>query len=271
MINKRETKQFWDQAAKATLLVEKASVGMLTEGNEYNAIYRLAEEEAHFLNIFSPDPTKRVLEVGSGGGRWAFFLANKVSSVVGIDFSESMIEIAEQQRAARKISNVSFVHADLLGYNEEEKFDLIYFSGVLQYVSDEEILRSIEKASELLTPGGVIISRDTVQENRRVVKAGDYPVIYRTISEYRSIFEQAGFTLDYNEFSYPPRRFSHFISNYVYSLPFISYEMAFCIQSFLIGINNFFGNPRWLMKKHHRDMLDAVGNREHRFFRYRPT
>ena len=35
-------------------------------------------------------------------------------------------------------------------------------------------------------------------------------------------------------FSYPPRRFSHFISNYVYSLSFISYEMAFCIQSFLI-------------------------------------
>jgi ubiquinone/menaquinone biosynthesis C-methylase UbiE len=267
MLDTEHTKQFWDKVAQVTTLTNKTSVGMLTDGNEYNAIYRGIEEEAHFLRIFEPKKSMKILEVGSGGGRWAFFLSDKVASIVGIDFSENMINLSEQQRIEKNVENVRFVHADLLSFDEAQKFDLIYFSGVLQYINDDDVLASIQKAKKMLVPGGCIISRDTTQELKRMVMDGDYPVIYRTINECKDIFASAGFRLDYCEPSYS-NRFSHFASR-LSKWPLMGHQSAHLIQKTLIKVNKFLGNPRFLMKKHYLDMLDTAGEREHRFFRYR--
>lgn len=268
MLDTKNTQRFWDEAAQATTLTDKTSVGMLTDGNEYNAIYRRREEEAHFLKIFEPNKSMRVLEVGSGGGRWAFFLADKVGFIAGIDFSASMIKLAEQQRIEKNIDNVRFVHTDLLSFDDVQKFDLIYFSGVLQYINDDDVLASIQKAKMMLAPGGCIISRDTTQALKRVIMEGDYPVIYRTIDEYKDVFASAGLRLDYCAPSYTLKRFSHFASR-ISRWPLMGYRSAHLIQKVLLKVNEFFGNPRFLMKKHYREMLDTVGEREHRFFRYR--
>ncbi len=268
MIDTSNTKRFWDSVAEKSALSDLTSVGMLTEGNEFNARYRREEEEKHFLRIANPKKSAKVLEVGSGGGRWAFFLSDKVADVIGIDFSEQMVQLAEKQRIERSINNVYFIKSDLLGYNCNEKFDIIYFSGILQYINDHEIVLTLKKAKEFLVPGGLVVSRDTIQSGRRITMDGDYPVIYRTIEEYEALFQEAGYRLEYCELSYQPRRFSHFCAK-LCKLPFMTYERAFAIQSILISVNNFLGSPRFLMKKHYRDMLDQAGEREHRFFRYR--
>lgn len=262
-----KTKEFWNKAAENSYLSDKENVGMLTEGNEVNAIYRSNEEERHFLELVDLNSNVNVLEVGCGGGRWCFFLADKVNSVVGLDFSKKMIEIAEKGKARFKINNIEFFETDLLCYDSDKKFDLVYFSGVLQYLNDEDLRRTIEKAKDFLSPKGIIISRDTIQERRRVELKCEYPVIYRTIREYEELFLDAGFTMNYNALSYEPRRFSHFASR-LYSLPFISYHLAFSFQSVLIWINDVLGNPRFLMQKHYLQMIDSVGARQHRFFRY---
>ena len=269
MIKSKDTKHFWNKVAEETSLSDKGFVGMLTDGNEFNAIYRQSEEEAHFLRIFEPTQAMDVLEVGSGGGRWSLFLADKVRMVTGIDFSENMIRLAEQQRQSKGVDNVRFVQSDLLSFGEQQQFDLIYFSGVLQYLDDDDVVDTVRKAKQLLKPGGVILSRDTIQERKRIVLQSGYPVIYRTIKEYAALFETNDLKLDYCELSYPPRRFSHFAAR-LYALPFVNYAMAKAVQSVLIGVNSLLGNPRFLMKKHYRLMLDEAGDRQHRFFRYTP-
>lgn len=270
MIESKDTKHFWNKVAEETSLSDKGFVGMLTDGNEFNAIYRQSEEEQHFLRIFEPTPEMDVLEVGSGGGRWSLFLADKVRMVTGIDFSENMIRLAEQQRQSKGIDNLRFVQSDLLSFDEESRFDLIYFSGVLQYLDDDDVVATVRKAKRLLKAGGVILSRDTIQENKRIILQSDYPVIYRTIREYVDLFRENDLELDYCEMSYPPRRFSHFAAR-LYALPFVTYRMANALQSTLIGVNNLLGNPRFLMKKHYREMLDEAGDRQHRFFRYKSS
>ena len=195
--------------------------------------------------------------------------ATNLVTLVAIDFSENMTHLAEQQRINKGVDNVRFVRSDLLSFDEGKEYDLIYFSGVLQYIDDDEMVEIVKKGKDMLKPGGVILSRDTIQESKRVILESDYPVIYRTIDEYVGLFERNSLELDYCEMSYPPRRFSHLVSK-VYKLPFVSYTSAFRLQSLLVAINNMLGDPRFLMKKHHRDMLDSVGRREHRFFRYRP-
>jgi ubiquinone/menaquinone biosynthesis C-methylase UbiE len=267
MLDTKISQRFWDGVAQATTLTDKTSVGMLADGNEYIANYRRCEEESHFLKIFEPKKSMRVLEVGTGGGRWAFFLADKVGFIAGIDFSEAMINLAEQQRIEKNIDNIRFVHTDLLSFDDAQKFDLIYFSSVLQYINDDDVLASIQKAKAMLTPGGCIISRDTTQALKRVVMDGEYPVIYRTIDEYKGVFASAGLRLDYCAPSYTIKRFSNFAFR-ISRWPLMGYRSAHLIQKELLKVNDFLGNPRFLMKKHYREMLDTVGEREHRFFRY---
>lgn len=269
MLDSKKTQHYWDKVAQTSSLLDKTSVGMLPDENDFVASYRRREEEAHFLKIFEPNKSMRILEVGTGGGRWAFFLADKVDFVAGIDFSEAMIKLAEQQRVEKKLDNIHFIRTDLLSFDDPQKFDLIYFSGVLQYINDIDVLESIKKAKSMLTPGGCIISRDTTQALKRVLMDGDYPVIYRTIDEYKAIFANAGLRLDYCEASYAPKRFSNFAFR-ISKWPLMGYRSAQFLQNVLLWINNLLGRPRFLMKKNYRDMLDTVGAREHRFFRYRP-
>jgi ubiquinone/menaquinone biosynthesis C-methylase UbiE len=263
----KKVKDFWDQAAKTSGLDDKTNVGMLTEGNEFNSIYRRTSEHKHFLELVDLNKSMRVLEVGSGGGRWSFFLADKVESVVGIDFSQAMVDIAMQGVKENKVDNVHFYCGDMFDYQSDVEFDLVYFSGVLQYVTDDDLCKMVQKAKALLKSDGYIISRDSTQELRRVTNTDEYPVVYRMVDEYRTLFEKCGYNMDYTEVSYVPRRFSQFISKF-YSRRLLSYRLAFYIQTFLISINNLLGNPRFLMKDRYKSMLDSAGCREHRFFRY---
>ena len=198
MIDNKKNIAFWNKEAEKSRSNDKAFAGMLMSERKFAAIYRCEAEESRLLSIFFPTPTTKILEIGSGGGRWGFFFADKVGSYLGLDISPSMIEIAEEERVRRKLNNISFECNDLLEFDTEERFDLIYFSGVLQYMDDAIVTKSIAKASKLLSDDGYIISRDSIQTIERVEKAGDYPVVYRTTEEYRSLFQTGGFKMNYS-------------------------------------------------------------------------
>jgi demethylmenaquinone methyltransferase/2-methoxy-6-polyprenyl-1,4-benzoquinol methylase len=74
---------------------------------------RLAAAEAH------PQPGERVLDVCCGTGDLALALAQRCPScaVVGLDFSEAMLDLARRKTAARApgTGNVSYVRGDVLG------------------------------------------------------------------------------------------------------------------------------------------------------------
>lgn len=74
-------------------------------------------------------PNKSVLDIGCGTGTYALALANEVRMVVATDFSQEMLQIAEERRAELGIENVEFVEADwhtlnVGDYGWEKSFDL---------------------------------------------------------------------------------------------------------------------------------------------------
>jgi ubiquinone/menaquinone biosynthesis C-methylase UbiE len=267
VIEKQKTRDFWQDVANNAPLADEAMAGMLTDGNAYISRLRQEGEERHFLKAFKLSPDMHLLEVGTGGGRWAFFLSDKVSSVVGIDFSSKMIELANLALQRKAMNNVSFAVAELLEYETDARFDIIYFSGMLQYLTDDEVAATLEHAKGLLSDNGYFISRDSVQGLQRVVLDAEHSVIYRTVAEYQALFAKAGFELTYNEVSYPETRFSTFASK-LYELPLVNYGVAHFVHRVLLGVNRLLGDPRWLKKSHHKAALDSVGVRDHRFFRY---
>lgn len=74
---------------------------------------------------------KVVLDLGSGDGRFAFQIANIAKKVIGIDFSEEMIEIAN----FKKVQNTEFevMNAQSMDFNDEF-FDVVVSMGLFEYV-----------------------------------------------------------------------------------------------------------------------------------------
>ena len=267
MIDNEKNIAFWDREAQRSQSNKKGFAGMLMSGREFEAIYRCEAEQDRFLTLFTSTPTARVLEVGSGGGRWGFFLADKIGEYIGIDISPSMIAVAEQERKGRNLSNVRFECRNLLDFETSQKFDLVYFSGVLQYMDDDVVAKCIAMAASLLNSGGMVISRDSVQMDRRVEKAGEYPVIFRTQAEYRTLYEREGFALDESGLSYQHKRFT-ILASKLYGLPGVTYKMAYAFREVLCLLDDALGNPGLLKTGKHKKELEKDNLQEHRFFKY---
>lgn len=267
MVDNEKNVAFWDNAAQRSRPGKGMLAGMLMEGREFEALYRCHAEQEHLQRMFLLTPETRVLEVGSGGGRWGFWFADRIAAYVGIDLSPKMVEIAEAERVRRKLSNVRFERASLPDFQADATYNLVYFSGVLQYMDDTVVRQCIDKATSLLSHEGIIISRDTVQTAERVEKRGEYPVIYRKASEYIAFFAASGYRLEYSAVSYPQKRFTGLACR-LYQLPGVPYGLAYGVREALCGVDNALGNPGFLKTRRHRESLQVQNPQEHRFFKY---
>lgn len=85
-----------------------------------------------------------VLDVGCGSGRNSVLFAKAgARRVVGIDFAESMIALAQQYSHSQGPEDkCEFIKADALSYSFHEKFECVIALGVFDYIADpRELLR----------------------------------------------------------------------------------------------------------------------------------
>ena len=103
---------------------------------------------------------KKVLDVGCGTGLFAYNAAKKGAIVLGIDFSNEAIEIANSQYIHK---NLKFQSMDV---NEiKEKFDVIVSNGTLEHMDDP--LKSLKLFKKHLTNNGCIITTSPNWSNPR--------------------------------------------------------------------------------------------------------
>ncbi len=98
-----------------------------------------------------------VLDIGCGDGKISAQLAQVVKNgkVVGIDLSESMIQLASEQFPPTKNPNLSFLHMNATDIHLSEKFDVAFSNATLHWVKDHiAVLRCVHAC---LKPGGKIL------------------------------------------------------------------------------------------------------------------
>ena len=86
-----------------------------------------------------------ILDAGCGTGLIPNLLAirNKKSNITGLDFSNA-IYYAQDFANTHNITNVKFIHQDLVTYQPNKKFDVIICQGVLHHILDyQQVLNKL--------------------------------------------------------------------------------------------------------------------------------
>jgi len=178
-------------------------VSPIGECGQTEVYYRHYEELRHIKRIVNFSKEKTVLELGSGAGRWVLSLAPLVKSYIAVDSSYRMLEIAKCRVDTMNLTNVIFKQCSLQEFIPMGKFDIIYLSGVSQYLNDEDLDLFLQRLKFSLEPSGILIDRSTVHRRSRAnLETDDYFSVYRTSEEIIQIFQKHGLINYYHRQSY---------------------------------------------------------------------
>lgn len=180
---------FSKQAEKPTGLFGKLIMSRIFEkGN--------AELNTFMKELLSPEETDHLLEIGFGPGKMIKDLAaiTKKGKIVGVDFSDAMVSIA-QKRNQKHIANgrVKIHHGSFedLSYNDNV-FDKVYTVNTIYFWPDPA--KTVRKIKRLLKPGGklVIAFGDKAQLEKKSLNKE----IFRCYSneEVKDLLENSGFS-----------------------------------------------------------------------------
>jgi SAM-dependent methyltransferase len=101
-----------------------------------------------------------VLDLGCGQGGTAIELASPYERYVGVDISEVALKRARvKAEDVGRSSRASFICADFLSYNPEQKFDVILFRESMYHVPVGQVKRVLDRYARFLTNDGVFIVR----------------------------------------------------------------------------------------------------------------
>lgn len=119
------------------------------------------EESEMWRNILSGaigQNPKNILDVGSGTGIIAMYLAELGHSVTAVDFSEGMMDVA-RKKALAKGADIRFMEMDVENLSfEDDTFDCITARYVLWTMSHPE--KAVKEWVRVVKPGGRIVIID---------------------------------------------------------------------------------------------------------------
>jgi phosphoethanolamine N-methyltransferase len=149
---------------------------------------------------------KKVLDIGSGFGGVAFYLAEKFDvEIIGVDREPYMINCAQQyleQHRDHLIGKVLFQtlkKTTSLSEFEENSFDVVYSKETFYHIPFDQKQDYINEAFRVLKPGGTVIIADWFQSS---IEAGKWLNLastvkevcqYSTLQSFREVLRTAGF------------------------------------------------------------------------------
>lgn len=96
------------------------------------------------------EPNSSVIDVGCGTGRFSFFVADKVSKVVGIDLSIKNIEKAKSNLIKRPNNKISFFHSSIDEIiSQNLRFDYAVMTYVIHEVEEIERKKLLIQLSQV--------------------------------------------------------------------------------------------------------------------------
>lgn len=157
-----------------------------------NAEYLDGHEKAEIISYLPDLQQKKVLDLGSGIGRFTRHFASQASHLTSTDLMPHFVEKNQQNHA--DLINVSYLCSDVMQLQfEPSSFDFIFLHWLLMYLEDDQMKLLFKRMHQWLKPQGELFFRETCAVVRRTNTKDGYYAHYRTLAEYDTIIKN--FTL----------------------------------------------------------------------------
>ncbi len=134
------------------------------------APYPGEQELRDLVRLADPREDEHVLDVATGTGSVALAFAPHVASVLGVDLSPAMLEVAEKARAAAGLANVHFRLGEIgVLPLQEASYDIITCHNLLHYATD--LHRLLNLLRRLLVAGGRLLIDEPLGSDDPVKRA----------------------------------------------------------------------------------------------------
>ncbi|MCW2700732.1 MAG: 2-polyprenyl-3-methyl-5-hydroxy-6-metoxy,4-benzoquinol methylase [Blastococcus sp.] len=104
---------------------------------------------------------RRILEVGAGGGSLAVWLAQQGATVVGIDVSDGILQVARERARVNGVADrVTLVHSPIETFDpraaglDHDTYDAVIGNNVVHHF---ERVRALDNLARLLAPGALAV------------------------------------------------------------------------------------------------------------------
>lgn len=199
-INKKAVKTFWDQQAKKSNYLRPEGISNLEEDEELLE-KKIGLETKKIFSWIGNLSNKTVLDLGAGTGQWSLKFAKSAKSVIAVEFSKGMQDLAISEAKKQKINNIKYELCAAESFFIDEEIDIIWISGLLCYLHDEDCENLLINCKKMISKNGRLILREPIGlqerfEIREVYSEAlktKYSNTYRTSEEYFELFARHDF------------------------------------------------------------------------------
>ncbi len=209
-IDYMETQKFFSKRAEKYQEDNPYSVTMYQDNQPELVSERNRAEIEKLYPKLNFSKTSRILDAACGIGRWADAVNVEVDEYCGIDFSRELIGIANQRN---KKANFFFYEGgfdeidEILQKNKRGKYNTVLMVGILMYLNDKDLLRSLKAVEKVCEKEAVLCIREPIGLSERLTLKDffsdelqdNYNAIYRTREELQFFLDEAflqkGFTV----------------------------------------------------------------------------
>lgn len=132
---------------------------------------------------------KSLIDYGSGTGLVSIEISDLVDSILLVDSSKQMLDVAEAKISQQGISNAKVQYADLTKETPDLKADIVLMSLVLLHIPDTK--KILQELFNILNKGGKLIIID-FDKNDQI----SHPKVHNGFSheELKNLLSEVGFT-----------------------------------------------------------------------------
>lgn len=106
------------------------------------------------IKLIPPSKDIKVLDIGCGEGKDAVYMAKQGYTVYAFDITKSGINKTLRMAKENDVEINAFI-ADINDFNIDEKFDIIYSTGTIQYLDNDKIDEFFKKVQSMTKPNGI--------------------------------------------------------------------------------------------------------------------
>ena len=134
------------------------------EGDEYYWGLEPGDFLFELINLCPPAENTKVLDIGCGEGKDAVFMAEKGYDVTAFDLTENGIRKTIALAHKRGVKVNAYVD-DINTFETDEQFDIIFSTGTVQYIFDENKEAFFKKLEKITKPNGIVFINVFVEKS----------------------------------------------------------------------------------------------------------